>query len=87
MEIVLSGCEGLWPRYAACGILVPRPGMEPVPLQWKHGVLTTGPPGKSLKVYLTESLRFNNNASRAITSSYTTFMGTSKGSSILKDTP
>ena len=32
----------------ACGILAPRPEMEPVPpaLQWKHGVLTTGPPGK-----------------------------------------
>ena len=26
---------------------LPRPGIEPVPLQWKHGVLTTGPPGKS----------------------------------------
>ena len=30
-----------------CGILVPRPGIEPVPLHWEHGVLATGPPGKS----------------------------------------
>ena len=28
-----------WPRHAACGILVPRPGIKPVcPLQWKCGV-------------------------------------------------
>ena len=31
----------------ACAISVPRPGIKPVPLQWKHGVPTTGPPGKS----------------------------------------
>ena len=28
----------------ACGILVPRPGTEPGPWQWKCRVLTTGPP-------------------------------------------
>ena len=28
-------------------ILVPRPGIEPVPLHWNHEVLSTGPPGKS----------------------------------------
>ena len=33
---------------SACRILVPQPGIEPGPLQWKHGFLTTGPPGKSL---------------------------------------
>ena len=32
---------------SACRILVPRPGIKPCPLQWKHGVLTTGLPGKS----------------------------------------
>ena len=32
---------------AACGIFVPWPGIELVPLHWQHGVLTTGPPGKS----------------------------------------
>ena len=35
-----------WLHLAACGILVPRPGMEP--LLWKCRVLTTGPLGKSL---------------------------------------
>ena len=37
-----------WLCYTACGMLVPRPGIEPRPWQWKRGVLTTGPPGKSL---------------------------------------
>ena len=36
---------------AACGILVPWPGIDPCPLHWKHGVLTTGPPGKSSKYF------------------------------------
>ena len=36
-----------WPHRTACGISVPRPGVEPRPRQWKHQVLTTGPPGKS----------------------------------------
>ena len=31
----------------ACGTLVPRPGMKSTSLQWKLGILTTGPPGKS----------------------------------------
>ena len=31
----------------ACGILVPQSGIEHTPSQWKHRVLTTGPPGKS----------------------------------------
>ena len=34
-----------WLHRAACRILVPRPGSNPCPLQWKRGVLTTGPPG------------------------------------------
>ena len=38
-----------WLCFLVCGILVPQPGIEPVPLQWKCGVSTTGPPGKSLK--------------------------------------
>ena len=32
----------------ACGILVPLPGVEPVPAALKSKVLTTGPLGKSL---------------------------------------
>ena len=35
-------------HHRACGILAPRPGIKPTPLHWKRGVLTTGPPGKSL---------------------------------------
>ena len=30
-----------WPCYKACRILVSQPGVKPVPLQWKCGVLTT----------------------------------------------
>ena len=37
-----------WPCCLACAILVPWPGLKPSPLQWKHGVSTTGPPGWSL---------------------------------------
>ena len=36
-----------WPC-AACGILVPQPGIEPMPLAVVAWVLTTGSPGKSL---------------------------------------
>ena len=33
-----------WPHCTARGILVPQPGIEHVPLPWKCGVWTTGPP-------------------------------------------
>ena len=36
-----------WPHRGACGILVLRPGREPMSLEWKHVVLTTEPPGNS----------------------------------------
>ena len=42
-----------WLCSRTCGILVPPPGIEPGPWQWKLRVLTTGLPGNSLK------LRFN----------------------------
>ena len=32
---------------AGCGVLVPRPGLKPVPSAVKHRALTAGPPGKS----------------------------------------
>ena len=35
------------PHRTACGILVPHQGSNTCPLQWKSGVLTAGPPGKS----------------------------------------
>ena len=36
----------------ACGILVPRPGIEPVSPVLQGRFLTTGPPGKSLIIVL-----------------------------------
>ena len=36
----------------ACGILAPRPGIEPAPPALEGKVLTTGPPGKSLQLIL-----------------------------------
>ena len=36
-----------WSHCEACRFLVPWPGIEPVPLQWKLGVPLTGPSGKS----------------------------------------
>ena len=38
-----------WPfGHKACGILAPRPGIEPATPALEADVLTTGPPGKSL---------------------------------------
>ena len=34
--------------FLVCGILIPWPGLKPSPLHWKHRVLATGLPGKSL---------------------------------------
>ena len=34
-------------------LIVPRPGTEPTPTAGGRGVLTTGPPGKSLKLIIT----------------------------------
>ena len=44
-----------WLRHRAqpCEVrLVPHPGFEPVPLHWKHRVLTTALPGKSLFILM-----------------------------------
>ena len=38
----------VWSQLAACGMLVPQPGIEPVPPALEGRVLTTEPPGKSL---------------------------------------
>ena len=40
-----------WLSHTACGILVSRSEIDPGPLHWKRGVLTTGLPGKSLTVH------------------------------------
>ena len=42
------------PHNTACGILVSWLGIKPVPkcpLHWKYGILTSGPPGKSLPAH------------------------------------
>ena len=36
-----------WPRHMACGMLFPRPGIEPMSPALAGGFLTTGLPGKS----------------------------------------
>ena len=36
----------------AWGILVPKPGIKPLPLHWKCRVLTTAPPGNSWFIHL-----------------------------------
>ena len=41
-----------WPHHASFRILVPWPGIEPSSPQWKHGVLTSGRPGKSLNLFI-----------------------------------
>ena len=43
------------PHSTPCGILVPRPGMEPGPRQWKHQILTTGQPGNSRISFILQS--------------------------------
>ena len=41
-----------WPHPAARGILAPHPGMELSPPALEGGILTIGPPGKSLHTYV-----------------------------------
>ena len=43
----VAACRLSWP--AACGILVPRPGIELASPAVEGRFLTTGPPGKSLE--------------------------------------
>ena len=41
--------------WEACRILASGPGIKPAPLHWKHEVLTTGLPGRSLKTFKDEN--------------------------------
>ena len=45
---VLLGFFFFWPYLAACRI--PNQGANPHPLQWKCGILTTGPPENQLLI-------------------------------------
>ena len=44
----------------ACGILVPQPGIEPLPLAVEVQILTTGPPRKYQPPVLTTAVKFVN---------------------------
>ena len=50
LDLILFYCFWLCP--AASGILVPWPGIKPVPPAAEHVFLTTGPPGKFLDVII-----------------------------------
>ena len=62
--LLLLGPEGFWVPFNQffffffdhtswhVGSWFPNWGSNLRPLQWKHGVLTTGPPGKSLQFYI-----------------------------------
>ena len=49
-NLFLLFIHSFWPRHAACGILVPWAGIEPMPLHWKWGV-TTESPGKYWEIF------------------------------------
>ena len=63
--LLLLGPEGFWVPFNHffffdhtswhVGSWFPNGGSNLHPLQWKHGVLTTGPPGKSLQFYISFS--------------------------------
>ena len=61
----LNYISPIWLNRAALGILVPHPqGLNPCPLQWKHGVLSTRPPVNLLN-YIFKTVRlYKNNFSR-----------------------
>lgn len=40
-----------WPHHAACGIFIPRPGLEPRALGSESRESTTGSPGSSLDIF------------------------------------
>ena len=52
LPLLLPGSCFWWPHLEACRILVPWRGTEPALGNWKHKVLRTGPPGKSLAPFL-----------------------------------
>ena len=48
--LVVVACQLSYP--AACGMLVPRPGIELASPALEGRFLTTGPPGKSLRFFV-----------------------------------
>ena len=52
---IFSLHRGVWDLLVVlCGISFPDQGLNLGPLGWKHGVLATGPPGKSLSMVMGE---------------------------------
>ena len=47
---VLVAALGIFDLVAAC-VMFPEQELNPGPLPWKHGVLATGPPGKSPHIF------------------------------------
>ena len=56
----------LCPCCMLVGSLMPQPGIEPRPWQWKHRILATRPPGNSL--YLTEGRKDQKDLHQSINS-------------------
>ena len=54
MGALVASCELLG---AASGIWFPGQALNPGPLHWEHGVLASGPPGKSPGVHLILEMR------------------------------
>ena len=62
-QVSSVACELL---VAACGIWYPNQGLNQGPLHWEHGVLATGPPGKSPLQYSCLENSMDRGAWRAI---------------------
>ena len=60
------------------GSQFPNQGSNPCPLQWKHGVLTTGPPGKSLQfiLYLIVCTSYSSTPVRCLPTSFSPLVST-----------
>ena len=55
---------GTWAFLMACGILVPRPGIEPASPALEGGILTSRLPGKSPNVYFEVCSMYDNTGSQ-----------------------
>ena len=57
LDFILFDCFWLCPE--ASGILVPWPGIKPVPPEVEHVFFTTGPPEKALDVIILSLMLYN----------------------------
>ena len=56
-QALVEACEHL---AVACGIQLPYQGSKPGPLNWEHGAIATGPPGKSQFLIFHQTLSYHN---------------------------